>query len=107
MSSAARRPAQQLPPPITADEFFVMPDVGVRASGWLSDGHGARSSHSQPFAGRIDVVAPPSLASCKPLSLEEKTMPEPELLVQILSPSNVKDIRANVSRNPAKWRRLP
>jgi Uma2 family endonuclease len=131
MTAAARRSASQLPTPMTADEFFDMPDDGTSTKYELVDGylvamapaapiHGLlqlrlghlisghlSSTKSQCWAateigvqptmqGKTNVRVPDLGISCKPLSLEDKAMQEPVLLVEILSPSNVKETRANV-----------
>jgi Uma2 family endonuclease len=131
MTASAHRSLGRLPEPMTADEFFAMPDDGKDTKYELVDGYLVAMAPSAPIHGRLQLrlghlisahltntgskcwaateigvqplmqgktnVRIPDLAiSCKPLSLDDKAMQEPVLLVEILSPSNVKETRANV-----------
>ncbi len=131
MTSVARRSVDKLPPPMTADEFFAMPDDGTDTKYELVDGYLVAMAPTAPIHGRLQLrlghlisghltktkskfwaateigVQPPMLGktnvripdlgiTCKPLSLDDKAMQDPVLLVEILSPSNVKETRANV-----------
>jgi Uma2 family endonuclease len=55
MTAAARRPAIQLPPPMTADEFFAMPDDGSGTKYELIDGYLVAMAPAAPMHGRLQL----------------------------------------------------
>jgi Uma2 family endonuclease len=131
MTAARRKVVDDLPEPMTADEFFDMPDDGTDVKYELVDGYLVAmaptspvhsllqaklayliSSHLktnnspcwvgtetgvQPVIKKNTNVRIPDLGvSCTPLTLEDKSMQKPVLLIEVLSPSNAKATQANL-----------
>ena len=131
MTAVRRKVIDDLPEPITADEFFDMPDDGTDVKYELVDGYlvamaptspvhsllqaklaylmssHLKTNNSRCWVGTETGVQPvikkntnvriPDLGvSCTPLTLEDKSMQTPVLLIEVLSPSNAKATQANL-----------
>ena len=131
MPAASRLLTEELPEPITADEFFAMPDDGSGTKYQLVNGYleamapvapvhsllqaeltylirlhlkaiesscwvGTETGIQPVIRNKTNVRIPDLGVSCTPLTLEDKTMQNPILLVEVLSPSNEKETEANL-----------
>jgi Uma2 family endonuclease len=129
--TAARRQERDLDEPMTADEFFAMPDDASGTKYQLINGYlvamapvapihsllhaeltfligshlktskslrwlGTKTGIQPVIRHKTNVRSPDLGVSCTPLTLDDKTMRDPILLVEILSPSNEKETEANV-----------
>jgi Uma2 family endonuclease len=131
MTVARRQVTDDLPEPMTADEFFAMPDDGTGTKYQLVNGYlvamapvapihsllhaeltilignhlkakkgpcwvGTETGVQPVIRNKTNVRIPDLGVSCTPLTLDDKSMRDPILLIEILSPSNEKETEANI-----------